>query len=95
MAGKETKRGFARYWPRLLLIVPLLLVVYVPFYNRIEPRLADIPFFYWYQLAAILLGAALVVTVYWLEQWIAPTTEQDISEPEDGIDPSGTPGDIL
>ncbi len=82
MAGKDRKRGFARYWPRFLLIIPFLLVAYVPFYNRIEPRLADIPFFYWYQLAAILLGAAVAVTVYLLEEWITPTTEQGSSRPD-------------
>lgn len=95
MAGKARKRGLARHWPRFLLIIPFMLVAYVPFYNRIEPRLADIPFFYWYQLAAILLGAAVAITVYLLEEWITPTTEQGSSHPDSGIDASGTPGDIL
>ena len=44
-----------------LLLVPLALVLYPPLYNRVEPELFDIPFFYWYQLAAI--GASVLVTV--------------------------------
>jgi len=91
MAGKGKRARLARYWPRFLLIVPLLLVAYVPFYNRIEPKLADIPFFYWYQLAAILIGAAVVVSVYILEMWVTRTTDPTPGE----VDSSGTPGDIL
>ena len=91
MAGKDTKRGLARYWPRLLLVIPFLLVAYVPFYNRIEPTLGDIPFFYWYQLAAILIGAAVVLAVYLLEMWVTRTTDPAPAE----LDSSGTPGDIL
>jgi hypothetical protein len=95
MAGKDTKRGLARYWPRLLLVIPFLLVVYVPFYNRIEPTLGDIPFFYWYQLAAILIGAAVAITVYLLEAWITRRSGPGPSGSDSGIDGSGTPGDIL
>lgn len=95
MAGNNTKKGIARYWPRCLLIIPFLLVVWVPFYNRIEPTLGDIPFFYWYQLSAILIGAAVAVTVYLLEEWITPTSERGGPASDDDIDASGTPGDIL
>jgi len=37
-------------WHYLLLLPPLVLL-WVPSYNRIEPSLAGIPFFYWYQMA--------------------------------------------
>ncbi len=91
MTGKATRRRLARYWPRFLLVIPFLLVAWVPFYNRIEPALGDIPFFYWYQLAAILIGAAVALTVYLLEMWITRTTSRARAD----VDSSGTPGDIL
>jgi hypothetical protein len=91
MTGKGAKRGLARYWPRILLVIPFLLVAYVPFYNRIEPTLGDIPFFYWYQLAAILIGSAVAITVYLLEAWITRTKDAASAD----LDSSGTPGDIL
>ena len=52
------KGGRLRYLPRLLLIIPVLAMLWVPSYNKLEPALAGIPFFYWYQLAWILIGAA-------------------------------------
>lgn len=91
MAAKGKKGRLARYWPRLLLIIPLLLVIWVPAYNRIEPTLGGVPFFYWYQLGAILLGAAVVMSVYLLEMRITRTTERTPTD----VDSSGTPGDIL
>jgi hypothetical protein len=92
MAGKNKGRGIARYWPRFLLVIPFLLVVWVPFYNRLEPTLGGVPFFYWYQLSAILIGAAVALTVYWLELWVTRTTERAAAAE---VDSSGTPGDIL
>jgi hypothetical protein len=39
-------------------------VLWPPFYNRAEPSLAGIPFFYWYQLLWVVLGAILTAIVY-------------------------------
>ena len=47
-----------------LLLVPLVATLLPGFYNRIEPRLWGIPFFYWYQLAAIAIGVACTLVVY-------------------------------
>ena len=38
--------------------------VWVPFYNRIEPSLFGIPFFYWWQIFGIFLTAACIYPVY-------------------------------
>ena len=57
MASKTAEGGLKRYWPRLLLLIPFFAVLWVPSYNRLEPALGGVPFFYWYQLAWILIGA--------------------------------------
>ena len=38
--------------------------LWVPFYNRAEPSLYGIPFFYWFQLAWILVTAAATAIAY-------------------------------
>jgi hypothetical protein len=51
-------------WWYLLLIVQIPAALWVPFYNLAEPRLIGIPFFYWSQLALVLIGAVLTAIVY-------------------------------
>jgi Protein of unknown function (DUF3311) len=51
----------------LLLIVPLIAMLWVPSYNRADPEIASMPFFYWYQLLWIPLGSLLLALVYWAE----------------------------
>ena len=47
-----------------LLVVPLLVTLYPPLYNRTTPELIGIPFFYWYQLAVISVGVLCTYVVY-------------------------------
>ncbi len=47
-----------------LLLLPLLATLYPPLYNRTDPELLGIPFFYWYQLAAISIGVTCTYVVY-------------------------------
>jgi len=56
------KRGFRLAW--LLLLVPYAATMFVPSYNRIQPELAGIPFFYWYQLLWIVIGALILLPVW-------------------------------
>lgn len=51
----------------LLLLVPLA-ILWVPLYNRTEPALAGIPFFYWYQMAWIAITVVLILIVYRLDR---------------------------
>ncbi len=48
----------------LLLAVPFFGLLWPPLYDRAEPQLAGIPFFYWYQLLWIFIGALVLVPVY-------------------------------
>src|SRR5262249_50696404 len=52
-------------WPYLLLIIPFVALLWVPFYNSIEPSLWGIPFFYWYQFLWVPLTTLLIVWVHW------------------------------
>jgi hypothetical protein len=47
-----------------LLLVPLALTLFPPIYNSIDPTLGDIPFFYWYQMAAIVVSVVVTLLVY-------------------------------
>jgi hypothetical protein len=47
---------------RWLLVIPITAPLLVPLYNRVDPKLWGIPFFYWYQTGCALL-AALVITI--------------------------------
>ncbi len=49
---------------RLLLLVPFVMTLAVPLYNRSEPSLWGFPFFYWYLFACLLLMPAVVWVVY-------------------------------
>jgi Protein of unknown function (DUF3311) len=60
------------HWARLLLIIPFVAMLWVPFYNRTEPTLGGFPFFYWYQLLWILLSGLIIGLVYLLEHRTEP-----------------------
>jgi hypothetical protein len=51
-------------WWYVLLIIPFIAVLWVPWYNAAEPMWIGIPYFYWYQLLWILIGAVITAVVY-------------------------------
>ena len=67
MNGPRQKRKPFRLI-HLLLLVPFVAILWVPSYNRLDPELAGIPFFYWYQLLWIVLGALILLPVYLAEE---------------------------
>ena len=67
MAANGRRRGGVRL-VHLLLAVPFAAMIAIGFYNRTEPAFAGIPFFYWYQLLWIPLGALLLLPVYRAEE---------------------------
>jgi hypothetical protein len=90
MPREQRRPGWLRrYWPRLLFLIPFLAMMWVPSYNRLEPALGGVPFFYWYQLAWILLGAGIVLLVFRIERKIGHEPKSPSG------DTTGIPGDIL
>jgi len=66
-----TERGGNRRRFRLVhlfLIVPYVAILWVPLFNRIEPSIAGVPFFYWYQMLWIALGALVLLPVFMVEE---------------------------
>lgn len=53
-------------WLTPIIFIPFVAVLWVPFYNKLEPELWGVPYFYWYQLGWILLSAVLIIIVYLL-----------------------------
>jgi uncharacterized membrane protein len=53
----------ARLW-YLLLAVPFVALLWVPFYARETPEFFGVPFFYWYQFAWVPITAVLTWLVY-------------------------------
>jgi hypothetical protein len=62
--GAAEQRRTDRSPANWLLLVPVLLVIWPPLFNRNDPELFGIPFFYWYQLAVIPVGVACTALVY-------------------------------
>ena len=60
----ENGHGRAWSWWYLLLLLQFVPTLWVPLYNFDEPRLIGLPFFYWFQLALVILGAAVTAVVY-------------------------------
>ena len=53
----------SKHWLWLLLL-PWIAMIWVPSYNKVEPRLFEFPFFYWYQLLWVLISAVITALVY-------------------------------
>ena len=44
----------------ILLLIPCIAAVAVPFYNTTEPQLLGFPFFYWFNLLLVPVSAAFI-----------------------------------
>jgi hypothetical protein len=65
MNDRANARRRANLW-LLLLLIPFIATLWVPFYNSRAPELAGIPFFYWYQFLWVLISAAITAAVYYV-----------------------------
>ena len=48
----------------LLLLIPCVLALWVPFYNTTEPQLFGFPLFYWFQMVMIPISAGFIYFAY-------------------------------
>ena len=62
-ADKRGERSTWSWW-YLLFLVQFVAVLWPPFYNQAEPALLGMPFFYWYQLACVVVSAVVTALVY-------------------------------
>jgi len=63
MIGAQKKRGGWSWW-YLLFVIQFAVALWPPFYNRVEPTLIGIPFFYWFQLLWVIVSAVFTAIVY-------------------------------
>ncbi|MFF4344363.1 DUF3311 domain-containing protein [Kitasatospora sp. NPDC001540] len=56
----------ARVLAGLCLLVPIVVMMWVPSYSKVTPKLGGMPFFYWYQLLWVLLSALFTSAAYLL-----------------------------
>ena len=70
----STATSTSSSWWSLLLLIPFVALLWVPFYNRIDPAIFGIPFFYWYQFIWVVLTSLIIVIVD------SRTREADTSE---------------
>jgi hypothetical protein len=72
----------------LLLLLPLLMLV-TPWFNRTTPKIAGLPFFYWFQFLFVLVGVACVWIVYLATRREPTATDQPDRLSVDDLDEGG------
>jgi uncharacterized membrane protein YhaH (DUF805 family) len=63
MLRRPNDRKPSQWW-LVLLLAPFIGVLWVPFFNRIQPQLWGIPFFFWYQFLWVVISAIVTALVY-------------------------------
>ena len=52
----------------LLLVPPVVVPLWVPLYDKVDPRLNGWPFFYWFQMALIIFATVMTVIAFSLSR---------------------------
>src|SRR5450755_7034 len=63
MNTEKRKRSGWSWW-YLLFVIQFVVILWPPFYNKVEPTLIGIPFFYWFQLLWVLVSAVFTAVIY-------------------------------
>jgi hypothetical protein len=64
----------------VLLLVPIVALMWVGSYDRVEPRLGAFPFFIWYQFLWVFLCSGLTYTAYRIVRVARPHRPMDDPE---------------
>jgi hypothetical protein len=64
----EEPSGSLKFFPHILLLIPFVALLWVPFYNDVQPTLYGFPFFYWYQLLLVPITSVIIYIVYKAEK---------------------------
>ena len=62
MKGAQKKEKAS--WWYLLFLVQFSVILWPPLYNKAEPAVLGVPFFYWFQLAWVIVSAVITAVVY-------------------------------
>ena len=65
--NRDAGNNIGWHWSLSLLLIPFF-VLWVPFYNVVEPTLFGFPFFYWFQLGWIFVSMIVTGYVYYLTE---------------------------
>ena len=63
MAERSMSPLKRRIW-YVILFIPFFVAIWVPLFNRVEPALFGIPFFYWFQFVWIVVAAIVTGLAY-------------------------------
>jgi hypothetical protein len=63
MSDVPKKRGGWSWW-YLLFVVQIAVILWPPLYNRAEPAVMGLPFFYWFQMLWVIVSAVFTAVVY-------------------------------
>ena len=67
-AENQEAYGRGSRWWLLLLLVPYVGLLYVPFYAGLQPYVLGFPFFIWYQFLWVFITVAITALVYWMRE---------------------------
>ena len=63
MHSEPAKRSPWSWW-YLLFLPQFVALLYPPFFNRAEPYVMGVPFFYWYQMLWVVISAVVTAIIY-------------------------------
>ena len=69
---KPARGSSARQRWYVLLLLPFIFMLWPSLYNKVDPTLAGVPFFYWYQFIWVALSGAITWVVYLLVRTEGP-----------------------